>query len=921
MNERQYSTEIIMSGNGTQKLEVPIQPSAKRVWKLMGDDYVQLPFYSKRAVMFQVGDYIDDELFGKFVLTAPQKGQIDSSSDVYSYDLRFDAYYKILNNYVFCFCVQTNVVNGSSVYARRETEWHYTATLKEQLAEIQKNISALGFTDIEVDTNFTEADIPTGVEAHAMSYSGQHILDALKSICDEWKCEWWATTENGVTTIHVGKCQIQAPTETYELNVNAESISADENNNGYATRVYGYGGTQNVPYSYRKDLVFHVDDSKQVEVVPAEDLDTKVQTTMFFDHSKVIGSDMLLGASDTPPEEQSVDVIHDDYNLTYEGAKHGAGSTKYFEYSTGKVNLNSASLSVGAKYRLSVRVHTGINVVYEGYVSDENIPNVQVDTLFEIIDKDDKIVKKVEYKHLCVFTNMHNALLGYGLANNQRTASHTGVCKDNTGGYEQINLAFTAEVGGQYYLRITRRVHSPEYGAWSYFDDYVEHVFIETGWFNMALYNTPRSFPLYLEYNGEKHRIVFNPNNREPNDEQYTGFVFLQDEVEIDPETFQPDYDKYIEIPTGFGVGSFFHLPKTWVQDQRKFIGLEYVKIPMSWYSDIEDDPSAIKKVGEKRVLIPLELSTTIEQKLYNNFMEIHNGAVQLKNVLHHTEEVVVFDDDFPKEVIKVTSVTAVDKTENINVGDGSDVSFQYKQYKFTLDFDFKTEYLLPGAKLQVKFLSFDEAHRLDNDFEDNGAYKLSGMTFDVEYDSYSNLYTIIRNEDYGAKLPNETLAPVTGDPVLLLGWNPAAITENGMMAQAENNLLEHIIEYLSALREKQYTYTCNMMSDYAFGRAQNEEEYELPKAGLPVIVKYKPLMSSLPFIPSGVTEGMLMKEDAQSQEATIPFYVLGEQKPSRVIGLEFKLDMPWDGMVVTVGESEAYSRIKTIEKKLQKLS
>jgi hypothetical protein len=45
-----------------------------------------------------------------------------------------------------------------------------------------------------------------------------------------------------------------------------------------------------------------------------------------------------------------------------------------------------------------------------------------------------------------------------------------------------------------------------------------------------------------------------------------------------------------------------------------------------------------------------------------------------------------------------------------------------------------------------------------------------------------------------------------------------------------------------------------------------------------------------------------------------------GGTKTSRIIGCEYKLDMPFDSPTYIIGETEAYSRLKQIEKQLTKL-
>ena len=161
-------------------------------------------------------------------------------------------------------------------------------------------------------------------------------------------------------------------------------------------------------------------------------------------------------------------------------------------------------------------------------------------------------------------------------------------------------------------------------------------------------------------------------------------------------------------------------------------------------------------------------------------------------------------------------------------------------------------------------------------------------MTFDAGFDE--RVYTIIRNEDYGVLLPNEVLKPSVGDSVVLVGWNPRAINALDMVSRAEAELAEKARQYLDAVKSGQFTITTRMMSQWAFDldAEGGYTAYKLLDAGAAVKVYHGGL-------PNGYKE-------------------------SRVLGYEYKLDMPFDTPTYTIGETEAYSRLKQIEKQLTKL-
>ena len=79
-------------------------------------------------------------------------------------------------------------------------------------------------------------------------------------MAETWECEWWITEH----VIHFGRCEYSSPVDfkagdlTDTENVNVNSMTRSDSQTTYATRIYAFGSTRNIPSSYRKELIFDV---------------------------------------------------------------------------------------------------------------------------------------------------------------------------------------------------------------------------------------------------------------------------------------------------------------------------------------------------------------------------------------------------------------------------------------------------------------------------------------------------------------------------------------------------------------------------------------------------------------------------------------------------------------------------------------
>ncbi len=215
-------------------------------YSLGKEDYITLPFNVLTPINFKMGDYVDlsgildESLGGKFakiyeIVDLPTP-TYDQSTGGYNYELRLDAYYWKWKNKKFKYMPEV---------AGQEASWNLTASLDMQLGVFLRNLQALGYKYRGNDFDFS---IDSSVEnsAKLMSYENINLLDALTNMAETWNCEWWV--EDNI--IRFGRCE-NGDAVRIELGVEAQEMPRSESQGTYATRVYAFGSTRNIPSNYR----------------------------------------------------------------------------------------------------------------------------------------------------------------------------------------------------------------------------------------------------------------------------------------------------------------------------------------------------------------------------------------------------------------------------------------------------------------------------------------------------------------------------------------------------------------------------------------------------------------------------------------------------------------------------------------------
>ncbi len=812
------------SGGSTASIEVPITPRSVRRFSLMQDDYIQLEFSLEEPVNIGIGSYFTDSIFGQFFITSEQMPRYNQTTGGYDYSLRFDKDYMRWKNFLHC------LVSNSK---RMETSWTLTDKLAVHAQQIADNVNIIfpptvfPVVDPEAGTSGynsngyavkVDADLASAGEIKFISYDGTDIISALNRIAEAYGCEWWVDGESvtvGTTTfsrcIHFGKCELDNSRFVLSLDDNVESIDASRDQQTFANRIFAYGGTQNVPESYDRQLIFKADTTTRNG--------TKISSVE--DSQRPLTLEMIKGAGSVTPTIFS-------FGNTVQG---GTSMQRTYTQST-------ETRSLSGEQTFNAALTASLTLQNDDWAGTD-IPQVSV------------IATLV---HGNTFVRMHVDLNSNILNVDGKTWT------------AEISLSQLISLGST---------------AQSVYAQIVWTVNFEAGSFHLndaVDCGVNGSFTATADASTATKAVVVRYNNT-----NYAG-------------TFNGADGKIL-----FGSNM---PPSAFANKNYTVTPLDELKVPLSYYTP-DYDTGTLRMVGEKRLHLPLDEYPNRYIDTANTQSEDttpHAHSLSLNEASQTIEAAVVFNEVYPRLTLRIkqNSLSQTPKKQKVEHSDGSVTWEDWTQYTFKaeynsngswVDFPFKLEYMLDGAKLQAVFLAPESAQE--------SGFLLAGMTFDVGFtQGYGgSQYTIIRNEEYGVLLPNKVLKPTEGDTFVLTGWNPRALDELGIVAAAEQELASKAEEYLDAIQEGQFTFNVRMMSNvfytWAFG-GRGAASNGLHTFGL-----------------------LALGARVTINHAALP----GGSKDSRVIGYEYKLDFPNDTPTYIIGETDAYSRLKQIEKQLTKLT
>lgn len=227
----------IVDIHGSSILRFEPNAGSRRVRHLMGDDYVSLKVSSPTRIPLSVG-CIAKTQYGNFEIASPSPNPTyNEDTGGYDYDIRFDAHYIKWKNKIFLY-TQGN--------RRSEAAWSLTAPLEVHMEIFLKNLKKLGYTYGGAHYGFS---IESSIEnkSRLITYQSTSMLDALNEMAKAWDCEWWVDDN----MIMFGRVQYGDYVDI-EIGVNAANIQPSAQRDSFATRIYAFGSTRNIPPDYRE---------------------------------------------------------------------------------------------------------------------------------------------------------------------------------------------------------------------------------------------------------------------------------------------------------------------------------------------------------------------------------------------------------------------------------------------------------------------------------------------------------------------------------------------------------------------------------------------------------------------------------------------------------------------------------------------
>lgn len=362
--------------SGLTKLSVEAGEASVHRYELMKEDYVQLVFSLETPVIFNIGDYI--EYGGSFYyITSKSYPTFNTTNAGYDYALRFDSHYYRWKNHILFYDRQGN----------KEASWSLTRAPEAHLGIVVSNLKSIGFT---YNGQEYQAVVDSSVDAVAklVTYDNTNIIDALTKIAEAWKCEWWVDG----ATIYLGRLEKGKPVRL-EIGKEIASMSRTQSQDIYATRLYVFGGTRNIPDNYREGQTGSVVDgvvqkrlmlpkgTPYIDVVSGLRDEQVVEAVVIFDEVYP----RYVGTMSEVKTVQRTDESEED------GDETGTSET-FTAYQFKDADLTFSKEYILPEATLRMKFQTGplsgmeFDVQFNPDELDESDPNAQV---FEIVRNDD----------------------------------------------------------------------------------------------------------------------------------------------------------------------------------------------------------------------------------------------------------------------------------------------------------------------------------------------------------------------------------------------------------------------------------------------------------------------------------------------------------------------------------------------------
>ena len=295
--------------------------------------------------------------------------------------------------------------------------------------------------------------------------------------------------------------------------------------------------------------------------------------------------------------------------------------------------------------------------------------------------------------------------------------------------------------------------------------------------------------------------------------------------------------------------------------------------IPSGYFSGADAD---VTTDGIATDYLMLPNKDVDEEGYYSKDGYIENVNV-VKSDSQAIEGVVKFEDEYPKLSCAVSAIKTYESTVDNEDGTKKTATFWQVTSNDSFATNFEASWIKKGLNLMIRF--------------ESGA--LTGMEFEVNFKIIDkvNYFEIVANDTYGRTLPDSVMCPKIGDKFYLYNWDASKITETPLIPDAQEALYVRAKNYYKKSMVDNSNFTCVLDSEKFF----NHGTYN-----------YHPLGEQVKLI-----NPLFSDTDKDGKH----------YRNSRIIGIEIKLDIPYDSPTYIVGEKAAYSRLGQLEDKVNSIT
>lgn len=295
--------------------------------------------------------------------------------------------------------------------------------------------------------------------------------------------------------------------------------------------------------------------------------------------------------------------------------------------------------------------------------------------------------------------------------------------------------------------------------------------------------------------------------------------------------------------------------------------------IPSGYFSGADAD---VTTDGIATDYLMLPNKDVDEEGYYSKDGYIENVNV-VKSDSQAIEGVVKFEDEYPKVSCAVSAIKTYESTVENEDGTKKTATFWQVTSNDSFATNFETSWIKKGLNLMIRF--------------ESGA--LTGMEFEVSFKIIDNVnyFEIVANDTYGRTLPDSVMCPKISDKFYLYNWDASKITDTPLISDAQEALYARAKNYYKKSMVDNSNFTCVLDSEKFF----NNGTYN-----------YHPLGEQVKLI-----NPLFSDTDKVGKH----------YRNSRIIGIEIKLDIPYDSPTYIVGEKAAYSRLGQLEDKVNSIT